>query len=319
MQNNKYVFQRLLFQKLNGQKNHTLRNLKRKNKAYRMHYPFQYENQLRKFIHTYNSRIANIFISWFNSKKDLWKEQIKRLDSWETELERFLSSFENDISNIIEDPTSVGIDVNKFVDKFYILVYTFNKNEFMQEMEILLGESFYGSEHWWQTLKQEWANIFKERTAKVTHGYVEKIRDIVYKGIQKNEAYPSIVKKIQKAGTTFTEAKANFIAKDLIGTLNSKLQKNMNFSMGITHYTWQTMADERVRGRPGGLYSKAIPSHWKMEGKICLWDDPTVYSVDGIAWTPRNSQMPLVHPGMEWLCRCIPVAYFMPLIDELRV
>jgi hypothetical protein len=38
---------------------------------------------------------------------------------------------------------------------------------------------------------------------------------------------------------------------------------------GRTIYSqWMTARDERVRGRPGGLYPRAIPSHWAREGKV---------------------------------------------------
>ena len=75
---------------------------------------------------------------------------------------------------------------------------------------------------------------------------------------------------------------------------------------GLSMYVWDTSGDERVR-----------ESHAVMEGLLCRWDDATVCSYDGgRTWKPRPSGAVLMHPGMDYQCRCCADAWFDELIDE---
>lgn len=75
---------------------------------------------------------------------------------------------------------------------------------------------------------------------------------------------------------------------------------------GLSMYVWDTSGDERVR-----------ESHTVMEGLLCRWDDATVCSYDGgRTWVPRPAGAVLMHPGMDYQCRCCADAYFNELLDE---
>jgi|GEM_PF-277516 len=71
-------------------------------------------------------------------------------------------------------------------------------------------------------------------------------------------------------------------------------------------YIWSTCKDERVR-----------PQCAAMEGKLCLWADPTVYSRDkGKTWIPRPEGASLTHPH-EWDgCRCSAYTNLEDVIDK---
>jgi SPP1 gp7 family putative phage head morphogenesis protein len=88
--------------------------------------------------------------------------------------------------------------------------------------------------------------------------------------------------------------RAKFIARDQINKLNGRLHQARQTSYGITKYRWSTLNDRRVRGRPGGLYPDADPSHWARRDKIFSWDDP-----------PEGG-----HPGEDYNCRCSPIPVF---------
>ena len=78
-------------------------------------------------------------------------------------------------------------------------------------------------------------------------------------------------------------------------------------SQGLTMYKWETSGDERVR-----------PCCRKMDGKLCLWADPTVYSRDkGKSWIPRPKGAALTYPGEENGCRCTALAFERELLGEL--
>jgi hypothetical protein len=78
-------------------------------------------------------------------------------------------------------------------------------------------------------------------------------------------------------------------------------------SAGLTMYIWSTAQGERVR-----------PCCQKMEGKLCLLSDPTVYSRNkGKDWIPRPKGATLTHPGEENEYRCTALSYYPELVGEL--
>jgi hypothetical protein len=104
-------------------------------------------------------------------------------------------------------------------------------------------------------------------------------------------------------------------AKDIIkniwyrkfSAVQSKYNRLTMEAVGITMYIWEMSGDERVK-----------PSCKKMDGKLCLWADPTVYSqTKGKDWIPRPKGASLTHPGEEDGCRCTAIAYQPELLDEL--
>lgn len=79
-----------------------------------------------------------------------------------------------------------------------------------------------------------------------------------------------------------TQNRARLIARDQLGKINSRLSQIRQQSLGITHYTWSTSLDERVRKR-----------HANWEGDLIAWDSPPP---DG-------------HPGQPIQCRCTAIPY----------
>lgn len=87
---------------------------------------------------------------------------------------------------------------------------------------------------------------------------------------------------------------ARLIARDQVGKLNGQITETTQQLAGVDSYTWITVGDERVRGNPGGLYPRAHPSHFALNGKVFKWSDPPI-SGPG---TQRR------HPGGPVQCRC---------------
>jgi uncharacterized protein with gpF-like domain len=81
---------------------------------------------------------------------------------------------------------------------------------------------------------------------------------------------------------------------------------------GLKFYVWETSGDERV-----------CPACRVMDGKLCRWSDPTVYSRNkGKDWIPRPQTDVHVHPGentckSEGYCRCMATSYWEELVGEM--
>jgi uncharacterized protein with gpF-like domain len=74
-----------------------------------------------------------------------------------------------------------------------------------------------------------------------------------------------------------TNNRARLIARDQTSKLNSSINEARQKSLGITKYIWRTSKDERVVGKPGGLYPEGNSvhgDHWEREGKEFYWSDP---------------------------------------------
>lgn len=118
-----------------------------------------------------------------------------------------------------------------------------------------------------------------------------------------------------------SDGRAKVLARDQTSKMNTSLTAIRQTELGIDWYVWKTAEDERVVGRPGGLYpkiSKLHRNHYLMQNLLCQWKDPSVYSDDnGKTWKKRKPEMPQNHPGEDIMCRCRAAPYID--IEALKV
>lgn len=113
--------------------------------------------------------------------------------------------------------------------------------------------------------------------------YLDKVRDVVEKAFSTGQRWESVVEAIRHVGQV-TKARAKLIARDQVGKMNSDFNRIRQTGLGITHYTWSTAHDERVRR-----------SHAALDGTTQEWNRPPL--VDGEA----------VNPGDAVNCRCAAI------------
>jgi uncharacterized protein with gpF-like domain len=124
--------------------------------------------------------------------------------------------------------------------------------------------------------------------------------------------------RLREIGISFTDKQAAFLARDLTGKFNGMIAREIQTTIGLNYYYWQSAADERVRGRPGGRYPNALPSHWDIDGKVCNWLDVTKVSYDfGRTWEIRTARMPYSHPGGDWQCRCNAIPFDLDILLQI--
>ena len=96
--------------------------------------------------------------------------------------------------------------------------------------------------------------------------------------------------------------RARLIARDQTSKLTGILDQTRQQSIGVEEYTWRTVHDNRVVGKPGGKYpipSKLHGNHYERDGKVFRWDSPPP---DG-------------HPKRAIQCRCFAV----PVVDINKI
>lgn len=115
----------------------------------------------------------------------------------------------------------------------------------------------------------------------------------------------SLLKEINDINKKYTKSKANFIARNETGNLNGSIQHSQIEGAGFPYYTWMCMPDGVTRD-----------SHKALNGMVCRWDKPDLYSDDGgKTWKKRTGSMFIGEPGQDFNCRCTAVP-FDPELDE---
>jgi SPP1 gp7 family putative phage head morphogenesis protein len=104
------------------------------------------------------------------------------------------------------------------------------------------------------------------------------------------------VAKVIQDRNDVSESRAQLIARDQVGKWNAGLNQARQQAAGVTHATWSTSKDERVR-----------PEHVALEGEVFAWDD----GIDADQASDSGEDEGTV-PGEAVNCRCISV----PLLDE---
>lgn len=195
-------------------------------------------------------------------------------------------------------------------------VQNFNQAQMQKFMELALGTSFFADEVWVADAIRVWATDNFTLIKGLGEEFVKRINLSVSGGVQSGATAQSIMADIRNISSFISKSRAALIARDQVGKLQGTFTRSRQRNAGIDMYIWETAHDERVRGRPGGKYAKARPSHWAMQGKLCRWDNNAVYSRDGgKTWVARTPEMPRAIPGSEIQCRCTALPYFDDLVN----
>lgn len=117
--------------------------------------------------------------------------------------------------------------------------------------------------------------------------YADQIESTILRGLQEGRRAEQIKQDIAAIGQS-TDDRAMLIARDQLGKINSRVSQVRQQKLGITHYTWETSHDERVRS-----------SHRARNGERFSWSEPPP---DG-------------HPGQPIRCRCVAIPDFTDLFD----
>lgn len=289
-------------------------------KKVRMRYPLRAERSMAVVI----SRLYGVYtkkvISFLTVKRPLYSVYEDRLhnDSFESEFSLYIRELIDEIGR--EAPIGLlnGISATEYVGRVLEYVKSFDEKEveayFLKTFKIGLPYS----DTWWDGLRQQLVAEFATRASSTITDYLGKVQDIALEGIRNEMPFDQLVEQIQKASEGMTTKRANFLARDLTGKVNSLFTRNLHKAVGISNYLWTSAFDERVRGRPGGVYADAPVDHWSMDNKIGSWNDPTVYSADlGRTFVPKIGNMVRYHPGMDWACRCVASPWLQDLVVEI--
>ena len=156
----------------------------------------------------------------------------------------------------------------------------FSRREIARQMRSVVGVDVFSENPELAELVEDWVQKSVSKIKTTSRANFETIENIVADGFRAGQRANTVGDAIVGA-LGVAQSRAEFWARDQIGTLNGQLTKQRQEALGIGEYIWRTSRDELVR-----------ETHRKLEGTVQSWDDPPTVGV-------RQ-----VHPGQDYNCRC---------------
>ena len=164
-------------------------------------------------------------------------------------------------------------------------------------VDLEISEPFYMETT--EDLINKWVYESVQNITSYPQEYIGKIQEIITWGYTTHQPMVNVYRRIEKL-TGDTRAHAKMIARDQMGTLNSRMTRYEHESMGVSKYKWVTKRDSRVR-----------ECHRELDGHIFDWNNPPAQwymtKSRGIVYTGEYA-----HPGESYGCRCTAA----PVFDE---
>ncbi|QHJ84901.1 MAG: hypothetical protein [Caudoviricetes sp.] len=125
--------------------------------------------------------------------------------------------------------------------------------------------------------------------------FINDIGSNVFTRFKKGFRHADMINEIRERGNV-TYSRAKLIARDQTAKLNAAFEEERSIKLGFDEYVWQGTGDERER-----------ESHRVLNGMLCKYSDPTIYSDDdGKTWKKRSTIGAFIgKPGEDYQCRCL--------------
>jgi SPP1 gp7 family putative phage head morphogenesis protein len=217
-------------------------------------------------------------------------------DAWTQNLENMLDYMKLKLK---DRPT---LDVPLMLTDIGQRTSKWNDEEWQRTLRRVLGTTIPLREPWLagrlELFTRENAALIKSLDDNVTSS----VESLVRRGVATGRRHEEIMRELED-GYAVPKRRARLIARDQVSKLNADLAQSRQRDVGIEYYYWETSSDERVRGSRGEIKAGR---HDVLDGKLCRWDDPSVYSDDeGRTWRSRTAIGAYVgHPGEDYQCRC---------------
>lgn len=203
-------------------------------------------------------------------------------------------SVQNKTESTISKSDAIAIEIAKF-----------NQVQFQKVNESVFGINLYLDEPWLEDQMKLFAKQNAQLIRSLPNQEIDRVAQIVERGLQEGKTYSDIAKELKKS-YAISDRRAKLIARDQTAKLNASLTMLRQKEIGVSEYRWQTSGDERVR-----------KSHSVLDGKLCRWDDPTVFLDEKSGkWVKRSTiGGDPEHPRQAVNCRCEPIADLNGLLD----
>lgn len=286
-------------------------------------YPAAVEREYQKYL----KKIMNVYVTevkeFVRPRIERWAAEQKadragiRVDEFDNEFKLFLDNMDDIQVRMFArvgdgykgfSQAAIRADIGKYGER----VEEFNFQQWEKTSTAMLGDAFVVSEPWLGAAVSQWEQLNFTLIKSLTGEYIKDVNRIVSDGVTAGNTWNKIWGDIQDKNTGLSESRTRLIARDQVGKLNGQITKKRNESAGIEMYEWLTSGDSRVRD-----------SHIPLDGKICQWDDGSIYadSIEAAIAGEWNSRSAIGAfegmPGEDFQCRCTSAPVFADMVDEI--
>jgi len=145
-------------------------------------------------------------------------------------------------------------ELEDLVENYASLTSKFNSTDLARVLSVIGGTNL-AEELWHEPYVRSFIKQNVSLIKSIGTQNHDQIVDIIHRGIRGGKTHGTVAEEIF-GRFDVSKSKARLIARDQIAKLNSDLSKQRLSDAGIKKYYWDTAHDERVRGRPDGLYPK---------------------------------------------------------------
>jgi SPP1 gp7 family putative phage head morphogenesis protein len=261
-----------------------------------------YYKYIRSIIKSYVGYVNEVMIP----KLESWSKELKRVDSVGDEIEFVIQGFD-DIDDLI------FVKNREQLEKTIKMTGTELNEQSEAQFKALLKASTGIEVATTNLWADDFVKMFTKNNISLISGlseeYIKKINNTVMTGLQKGSSSSKIASELRQINENFTGARSRLIARDQIGKFWGDVNRKRQNDIGANYYIWRTVTDERVR-----------ESHAAMEGKLCDWNDSSIYSNDKPGdWNNRSSIGGVkLDPGEDYQCRCYAEPYLDDILKDLE-
>lgn len=272
-------------------------------------YPVLIERRYSAYLQKLLAPIAKISTAWARTQYAQVLQEYKRTDSDDLHLDADSHELVFGLmASLQESQTAMDLGVGGAAAASMATtaesVNAWVAKRFALERQLALGVVFDPQEPWVQAAINEWVETNRKLVSSLSGEALTRMESLVLEAVQTGRRPEDLISQIYNLNRATGINRARLIAADQIGKLQGLLTEQRSLAIGMDTYTWQTAMDERVRGNPRGKYPTAKPSHWKAQGKVGVYGDPSVWIVNGKK-VPRSGADPMEPPGFAIRCRCI--------------
>jgi len=231
----------------------------------------EYRAYINQVIEQYADLTEAILFPILEQAAQAARLQGVRADSWVDDLDSGLDSL---LVRAMGMESGIGTAVGGFAQQ----LGQFNQRGFQSTVNATLGVNVELNEPWLADELKAWATQNVRLVSSVPQQEHTQISRIALEGVRSGKPVREIQAEIRERHN-ISRHRAQTIARTETAKLNSELTERRQREIGISTYYWRAGRDERVRA-----------SHGVLDGMLCSWDDPTVYSDDGgVTWKQRSS------------------------------
>lgn len=239
--------------------------------------------------------------------KKLYNESIKNnpslaviltIDQESNEIESLFDSLELNWKQNTPDVEAMALNIGQRTSEW-------NDTQWRRTMKGVLGVDIIAAEPWLPEVVNSFTLENSELIVTLQEDAIKDIKTMTQRAFRDGTRVETLRKDIINKWET-TRNRAELIARDQVSKLNGQLTRRRQQAVGLDRYVWSTAGDQRVR-----------PSHRAMEGRICDWNDPTIYyDAAGNKHSRSGIGGVMLHPGQDYQCRCVGLPYFDDLLEE---